>query len=379
METEIMKIKSLVFLTATFFIPSALAGELNFDDVNTAGGETHYCTEGESCVISCTGVQACDGATFYGADDFDLTLNCTGNQSCGNSAVYGPSEGKFSINLADGIYPIWASRVYAQDSASLHINSSNVTYETHYLHLYVPRETFISDDNWVDGNNHQVTMWYARFYFDNSDGHRIYMDREEASHFWENVQSSTVSCPATDDTAAEINEANLQLCDVNVKALTSADMMLVGMPGIQGETGPQGEQGPQGETGAQGAQGETGEQGETGAQGPQGEMGLQGATGAQGPQGETGEQGPQGEVGPQGEIGPQGLPGSNSLVVSSYDGVSNRESLQLSATSNSICFLTKVDGRGICKIVENNGFWVLTANQPPRASTPACLANCLSW
>jgi len=317
-----MKTKLFILLAGIFSISQTLAGELSFDDVNTAGSETYYCTEGESCLISCSGAEACKDATFYGADNFDLTLNCSGDRSCSNSNVHGPSKGKFTINLADGIYPIWASRLYAQKSLSLHINSSNVTYETHYLHLHVPRETFITDDNWVDGNSHQTTMFYARFYFTHADGHRIYMNREQASDFWENSTNSTVSCAATDDTSVSLDESNLQLCNADVRALTSADMMLVGMAGIKGDTG------------------------------------------AQGPQGETGE---------------QGLPGSNNFLVNRYKGVSGRESLSLSASSNSICFLTKVDGKGACKILEEDGYWILKANQPQHTSHPACVAHCLSW
>lgn len=106
-----MKIKLLILFASLLLIPQALAGELNFDDVNTAESETYYCAEGESCVISCSGVQSCGGSTFYCANNYDLTLNCSGNQSCGHSNIYDPEDRKFTLNFADGTYPIWPSRL----------------------------------------------------------------------------------------------------------------------------------------------------------------------------------------------------------------------------------------------------------------------------
>ncbi|MDJ0919430.1 MAG: hypothetical protein QNJ05_16850 [Woeseiaceae bacterium] len=166
-----------------------------------------------------------------------------------------------------------------------------------------------------------------------------------------------------------------------------------GAQGLQGETGPAG---PTGETGPAGPRGPIGPVGSKGEVGPMGPIGPRGPAGAQGPAGPQGQAGPQGARGPQGATGPRGASGTASLrsvgtyfVNANRDGAGINNSVLMTSSSNSVCFLTLVymaelDGdheRGICHVqTTSGGRWKLSATVRNTGDQIAqCAAECLVW
>jgi hypothetical protein len=288
-------LKPSIFASAilgSIFSVNVSATEFTFDENNVASG-TYMCAEGEACTVVCEGEKVCTNSNFYAANNYDFTLICNGREACSKSSFYGPEEGNFEVSANDSLYSFFDSTIRAETSNFLNFDLNNTKYFSHYLKIHAPREVFIANDTWITGDDHNTQVWFPRFIYSNTEApYTIYMDLNNDTDFADITNNGKITCLVDGNSQqSELTNDALQLCNVDVKAISEAQMPLVGLAGLQGAQGIQGANGLDGATGAQGANGLDG------ATGAQGANGLDGATGAQGIKGDTGAQGIKGDNG----------------------------------------------------------------------------------